>query len=101
MDYHETNRSEDGVLRMPTDGSTFRNIEEKWPKFKREPHNIMISLAVDSVNPFGEARSTYSVCPVFVINNNITPWKSINREHIMLTMIVPSVNLCRIIFLAQ
>jgi hypothetical protein len=74
---------------MPADGYAFKEIEEKWPVFKDEPRNVRLSLAADGVNPFGELRSIYSVWPIFVINNNIPPWMSIKREHIMLTMIVP------------
>ena len=44
MDYHAKNRSEDGVLRMPADGSALKNIEEKWSIFKDEPRNVRISL---------------------------------------------------------
>ena len=73
---------------MPADGLAFKEIEGKWPHFKEEPHNLKLSLAKNGVNPFGEMRSTYSVWPVFVINNNIPPWLSIKREHIMLTLIV-------------
>jgi hypothetical protein len=29
MDFHAKNKSEDDVLRMPTDGSALKNIEEK------------------------------------------------------------------------
>jgi hypothetical protein len=88
MDYHARNISGDGVLQMPVDGSAFRKIEEKWAYFKDEPRNVRLSLATDGVNPFREIRSIYSVWPIFVINNNIPPWISIKREHIMLTMIV-------------
>jgi hypothetical protein len=91
MDYHAHNRSGDGVLRMPADGSAFREIEEKWVDFKDEPRNVRLSLPADGVNPFGELRYIYSVWPIFVINNNIPPWMSIKREHIMLTMIVPGI----------
>jgi hypothetical protein len=91
MDYHAQNKSGDGVLRMPADGYAFREIEEKWEEFKDEPRNVRLSLEVDGVNPFGELRSIYSVWPIFVINNNIPPWMSIKREHIMLTMIVPGI----------
>ena len=73
---------------MPIDGSTFREIEHKWADFKDEPCNVRLSLVVDSVNPFGELSSIYSMWPIFVINNNIPPWMSIKREHIMLAMIV-------------
>ena len=93
MDYHAQNRGGDGVLQMPTNGYAFKEIEEKWPVFTDEPHNVRLSLATDGVNPFGELRSIYSVWPIFVINNNIPPWMSIKREHIMLTMIFPSIGL--------
>ena len=73
MDYHAHNRSGDGVLRMPADGSAFREIDEKWADFKDEPRNVRLSLAANNFNPFGELRSIYSVWPIFVINNNIPP----------------------------
>ena len=88
MDYHARNRSQDDIMQILADGSTFKKVEKKWPHFKEEPHNLKLSLVVDDVNPFGEMRSTYSLWPIFVINNNIHPWLSIRREHIMLTLIV-------------
>ena len=90
MDYHAHNRSQDDIMRMLVDGLAFKEIEEKWPHFK-EPRNLKLSLVADGVNPFGEMRSTYLVWPVFVITNNIPPWFSITREHIMLALIVPSI----------
>jgi hypothetical protein len=50
---------------MPADGSAFREIEEKRVDFKDEPHNVRLSLASDSVNPFKELRYIYSVWPIF------------------------------------
>ena len=88
MDFHAKNRSRDDVLQMLADGSAFRCIKEKWPIFKEEPRNVKLSLEVDGVNPFGEILSTYSMWPIFVINNNLPPWMSVKREHTMLAMIV-------------
>jgi len=88
MDYHARKRIEYGILRMHADSYAFKEITAKWPEFTDEPRNVRLSLATDGVNPFGELRSVYSVWPIFVINNNIPPWMSIKREHIMLTMIV-------------
>ena len=65
--------------------------QRKVANFKEEPHNVRLSLAADGVNPFGELRSMYSMCHVFVIKNNLPPWMSIKREHIMLVMIVPGI----------
>ena len=77
-------------MRMLADGSAFKEIEEIWLHFKDEPCNLKLSLAVDGVNPYGDLRSVYSVWPIFVINNNIPPWMCIKREHIILSIIVPS-----------
>ena len=41
---------------MPTDSLAFKEIEEKLPHFKEEPHNLKLSLVADGVNPFGEMR---------------------------------------------
>ena len=58
---------------MPADGFALKNIEEKWAIFKDEPHNVRLSLVADSFNRFGELCFTYSVWPVFVINNKLPP----------------------------
>jgi hypothetical protein len=73
---------------MPIDGSALKYIEEKWSIFEEEPCNVRLLLATNGVNPFGELRFTYSVWPIFFINNNLPPWMSIKREHTMLAMIV-------------
>ena len=91
MDYHARKRSQDDVIQMPANGSAFRDMEKMWPHFKEEPHNLRISLAAYGVNPFSQMKSIYMVWPIFVINNNIPPWLSIKREHIMLSMIIPGI----------
>jgi hypothetical protein len=83
MDYHAQNIIEYDVLRMPKNGYAFKEIVAKWPEFTNEPRNVRISLETNSVNPFGELWFVYSVWPIFVINNNIPPWMSIKRDHIM------------------
>ena len=88
MDYHARNISQDDVIQMSADGSAFIDMEEKWPHFKEEPRNLRISLVAYDVNPFAEMRCAYTVWTIFVINNNIPPWMSIKREHIMLEIIV-------------
>ena len=88
MDYHAKNKSEDGVLCIPEDSFALKNIKEKWSIFKDEPHNVRLSLEDNGFNPFGELRSTYLVWHVFIINNNLTPWMSIKREHTMFAMII-------------
>ena len=51
MDYYAHNTSQDDTLWIPIDGYAFRDMEEKWPHFKEEPHNFRVSLEADGVNP--------------------------------------------------
>ena len=53
------------------------------------------------VIPFGELCYTYSVWPVFVINNNLPPWMTIKIEHTMLTMIILGIFLKAVIILCH
>lgn len=89
MDYHAQGRSQDGVMRMVADSKYWKDIEEKWPHLRNEPRNARISLAMDGVNPFGDLRTTYSIWPVLIINNNLPPWMAMKKEHAMLTLIIP------------
>ena len=97
MDYHTKNKSEDGVLWMHAYGSALKSIEEKWPIFKDEPSNVRLSLEDDGFNPFWELRSTYSMWPIFIVNNNLPRWMSIKRENTMLEMIISGIFLKLII----
>ena len=66
MDYHARNRSQDDVIRMPADGTAFRDIEEKWPHFKEEPCNLRIPLEADGVNPFSQMKAIYTAWPILL-----------------------------------
>ena len=52
MDYHEHNRSQDGILQMAAYVFAYRYMEEKWPHFKEEPRNVRIYLEAYGVNPY-------------------------------------------------
>ena len=45
-------RSEDGVMWIVINAFSSKEIEEKWPIFRDEPHHVKISLVVDDVNLF-------------------------------------------------
>lgn len=73
MDYHAHGRIQDGVMWMATDRKHWKEIKEKSPHLRNEPRNARISLAMDSVNPFQDLRTTYFVWPILIINNNLPP----------------------------
>ena len=47
-------------------------------------------IAIDVVNPYSLQNTNYYIWLVVVINKNIPPWLSVNNEHLMLALIVPS-----------
>jgi hypothetical protein len=57
MDFHPHKRSEDGAMWMHGDDYAFRNIKERWPVFKEEPHNVRLSMTTHGVHLFGDLRS--------------------------------------------
>jgi len=94
MDHHAQGRSQDGVMRMVPDSKCWKGIEVTWPHFRNEPRNARISLTTDGINPFGDLRTTYSIWPVLIINNNLPPWMAMRKEHAMLTLIIPGTRTC-------
>ena len=68
-----------------------KHIKDTWTdKFKDEVHNLRLSIAIDGVNPFPQPNTTYTFWHVIMINKNTPPWFSMNNEHLMLALIVPS-----------
>nr|AAM74279.1 Putative transposable element [Oryza sativa Japonica Group] len=49
--------AKDGMLRHPTDGSQWRNIDRKFKDFGKDARNIRFGLSTDGLNPFGEMSS--------------------------------------------
>jgi hypothetical protein len=44
MDWHIANKSEDGVMRSPTNSKTWQIVEDQWPQFKKEPTHLKLGL---------------------------------------------------------
>ncbi len=60
MTWHVNNRSGDGMVRHLAYSKQWRFIDEKWPDFGNEPHNIRLGLTTDGINPFAKKHSTWS-----------------------------------------
>lgn len=87
--WHASNRSSDGVMRVPADSPAWKHIEDMWPEFKEEPRHLRLGLATDGVNPFGNKSTSWSTWPVVVVNYNIPPWSATKKGHILLSLLVP------------
>jgi hypothetical protein len=87
--WHPSHRSESGVMLIPTDSISMKNIENTWlEKFKNKVRSLRLSIAMDSVNPYSFQNTNYYVWPVVVINKNIPPWLFVKNENLMLALIV-------------
>ncbi|KAJ0920707.1 putative Transposase-associated domain-containing protein [Helianthus annuus] len=66
MIWHHTGRSEDGTMRHPVDGTSWKEFDIKYPNFSREPRNVRLGLAADGFNPFGNMSSALSFCSMYL-----------------------------------
>ena len=87
--WHKEDRKEDDMLRQPADGSQWRNIDDKYEDFARDPRNLRFGLSTDGLNPFGEQSSSHSTWPVTLCIYNLPPWLCMKRKFIMMTVLIP------------
>jgi hypothetical protein len=89
MQWAGNNRSSDGWLRYPQDGTAWKRLEELCPFLKMDSRNVVFGLATDGFNPFGHNSASHSTWPVVLILYNMPPEMAIKSQNLMLSMIVP------------
>nr|XP_043639226.1 uncharacterized protein LOC122610295 [Erigeron canadensis] len=90
MTWHATGRcTEDGKLRHPVDGTSWKDFDSMYPAFAAEPQNVRLGLAADSFNPFGNMSTSYSMWPVILTTYNTPPWLCMKETSFMLTLLIP------------
>ena len=73
MRWHSTGGAEDGTMRHPVDGTSWKEFDKKYPNFSKEPRNVRLALAADGFNPFGNMSSAHSTWPVVLTTYNMPP----------------------------
>lgn len=56
--------------------------------FGIEPRNLRLGLATDGMNPFSKLSTNNSSWPVFLTIYNLSPWLSMERKYMMLSMLI-------------
>ena len=88
MGWHKEERKKDQLMRHPTNGSQWRNVDRQFPDFDSDPRNIRFGLSTDGMNPFGEWGSSHSTWHVTLCMFNLPSWLCMMRKYIlMLTLI--------------
>jgi hypothetical protein len=90
MTWHASGRcTEDGKLRHPVDGTSWKDFDSMYPAFATEPRNVRLGLAADGFNPFGNMSTSYSMWPVILTTYNTPPWLCMKESSFMLTLLIP------------
>ncbi|KAJ9556448.1 LOW QUALITY PROTEIN: hypothetical protein OSB04_011062 [Centaurea solstitialis] len=71
MIWHSIGRSQEGTMRHPVDGSSWKEFDRKYPNFSKEPQNVRLGLAADGFNPYGNMSSAHSTWPVVLTTYNL------------------------------
>ncbi|XP_068497775.1 uncharacterized protein [Phaseolus vulgaris] len=90
MRWHYENRTNDDVLRHPSDGKSWKHFDSVYPEFAAEPRNVRLGLCSDGFTPYIQASaSPYSCWPVFVTPYNLPPEMCMTKPYMFLSCLVP------------
>lgn len=89
MTWYKKQRSDDGVMRMPSDSEAWLWAEEHWAKLNEEERSVFLAVALDGVNPYGHNSASHSTWPILIIVYNLPTNLAIKKSHIILNTIVP------------
>nr|GEZ27554.1 hypothetical protein [Tanacetum cinerariifolium] len=74
MIWHATGKcTEPGKMQHPIDGSVWKKFDTMYPDFAKEPRNVLLGLAADGFNPFGNLSQAYNMWPVILTTYNLPP----------------------------
>ncbi|XP_071718281.1 uncharacterized protein [Rutidosis leptorrhynchoides] len=73
---------EEGKMRHPVDGTSWKSFEARYPDFESEPINVRLRLSSDGFNPFGNMNNAYSMWPVVLKTYNV-PLIYLEENHLL------------------
>jgi hypothetical protein len=73
----------------PTDSEAWKALDRFDPEFVRDPRSVRLSLSTDGFQPRGEASTSYSCWPVFVMPYNLSSNKCLKQGFIFLALVIP------------
>ncbi|XP_058076376.1 uncharacterized protein LOC131224956 [Magnolia sinica] len=89
MKWHEVGRTDDGILRHPSDSPAWKTFDHNHPSFSSDGRNVRLGLAADGFNPFRTMSIAHSTWPVILIPYNLPPWMCMKQPNLMLSLLIP------------
>jgi hypothetical protein len=80
----------DGLIQSMSSFKGWKHIFEKWSEFATKTWNIILGLALDGVNPFGDLSFCHSTWLVILLNYNFPLLLVTNHYYLMLVLLIPS-----------
>jgi len=74
MRWHAEKLVQDGKVWHPANSLAWKHVDDTYPHFAFDPHNVRLGLASDGFNPFGMLNVTYTTWPVILNPYNLPPW---------------------------
>jgi len=89
MRWHHENKQDDGLLRHPSDGKSWKHFDNVYPDFAADPRHIGLGLCSDGFTPYVQASaSPYSCWPVFLTPYNLLPEMCMTKPYMFLTCLI-------------
>ncbi|XP_021739868.1 uncharacterized protein LOC110706279 [Chenopodium quinoa] len=82
-------REKDGKMRHPADSCAWKEFDERYYDFSKDPQNVRLGLSSDGFNPFGMMSTQYSIWPVVLMTYNLPPWLCMEQPYFILSLLIP------------
>jgi hypothetical protein len=76
-------------LSQPADGEAWKEFNRSWPEFAEGARNLILGLATDGFNPFGNMNNSYSMWSVFAVLYNMPPCVCMEESNFMMALLIP------------
>ncbi|XP_012828525.1 PREDICTED: uncharacterized protein LOC105949753 [Erythranthe guttata] len=90
MRWHKDGKiEEDDMMIHPADSKVWKDFDEQYPSFAKDPRNVRLGLATDGFNPFGNMNNSYCIWPVVLMVYNLPPWQCMKEPYLMMSLLIP------------
>jgi len=88
MKWHATRRTDDEIMRHPTNSEAWKMFDTKYVDFSSKPRNVRLGLALDGFNPYGILSTSHTTWLVVLVPYNLPSWMCMKMSSLILSLVV-------------
>lgn len=88
MRWQNEENNDVGVLRHLYDSIVWKSSYERYPFFSSELRNVLLGLASDGFQHFGNMILSHIICPVVLVTYNLPPWDCMKGSSFMMLLLI-------------